>query len=83
MIKEQIRTTSAMPQTRSKAKSHRRVQVDDDDSSAPGSSAVRDKIEVSSQFFKIYSCLSIRVSFLRVGLCRRGSGGRTETKTTD
>jgi hypothetical protein len=71
-----------MPQTRSKAKTPKTVQVDDnddsDDSSASGSSIVRGKIEVSSPF--IFQ--SIHVSFLRVGPYRRGSGGREETKTT-
>lgn len=52
-----------MPQTRSKAKNQRRVQVDDDDddSSATGSSIHHDKIEVSSSvsfnLFTSYFCV--------------------------
>lgn len=46
---------TVMPQTRSKAKTPKSVQVDNnddnDDSSAPGSSIVHDKIEVNSRFF--------------------------------
>ena len=57
---------TVMPQTRSKAKTSKSVQVDDNDdnhSSASGSSIGCDQIEVSSFFFflffllPIYSCL--------------------------
>ena len=73
---------TVMPQTRSKAKAPKRVQVDNnvdnDDSSTSGSSIVRDEIEVGTLFFfSIYSCL-----ILRVGPYQQGSGGRKETKTT-
>ena len=74
-----------MPQTRSKAKTPKSEPVDDndvdDDSSASGSSIVRDKIEVSSRFF-IFYFKSLHVSFLPVGSYQPSSGGRTETKTT-